>query len=79
MKTPSVSEMASRLKPVSVCVAVTLAPGSTPPLESLIVPVICAVACAITVPADRSTTINPQNNVRSARLILTLLPMYTRC
>ena len=43
------SDTASRLKPVSVCVAVTLAPGSTAPLESLTVPVIWAVACAIAV------------------------------
>ena len=32
--------VADRLNPVSVCVAVTSAPGSTPPLESLTVPVI---------------------------------------
>jgi hypothetical protein len=61
------------LKPVSVCVAVTLAPGSTPPLESLTVPVIWAVACAIAVLAHSSTTIRPLTNDRSARPILTLL------
>src|SRR5919204_6878133 len=37
---------AVRLTPVSVCVAVISAPGKTAPLESVAVPLICAVACA---------------------------------
>src|SRR2546422_11424244 len=35
-----------RTSPVSVCVAVTSAPGNRAPLWSVTVPLICAVACA---------------------------------
>src|SRR2546428_14182130 len=35
-----------RTRPVSVCVAVTSAPGNRAPLWSVTVPLICAVACA---------------------------------
>src|SRR5580765_6425369 len=34
------------MTPVSVCVAVTVTPGRTPPLSSRTVPLSCAVACA---------------------------------
>src|SRR5207244_7835806 len=37
-----------RVRPVSVCVAVTSAPGNRAPLWSVTVPLICAVACAQT-------------------------------
>src|SRR5581483_423296 len=43
---PLASVTTSRLNPVSVCVIVTVAPGSTPPLWSRTVPEICAVPCA---------------------------------
>ena len=43
---PVSSLTASRRKPVSVWIATTVTPGSTPPLESATVPLICAVACA---------------------------------
>src|SRR5947207_9589426 len=43
---PSTSVVTSRFRPVSVCVAVTATPGSTPPLASLTTPLICAVAPA---------------------------------
>src|SRR5205085_5838904 len=49
---PSVTTV--RVNPVSVCVTVTVTPGSTAPLSSLTVPVIWAVACAQAVaPATR--------------------------
>ena len=75
---PSASETTSRLKPVSVCVAVTLAPGSTPPLVSFTVPAIWAVepTCARDTLTATSTMTSPLSNVRSARLILTLLPKW---
>src|SRR5207237_9975259 len=40
--------MTVRARPVSVCVAVTSAPGNRAPLWSVTVPLICAVACAHT-------------------------------
>jgi hypothetical protein len=52
-----------RLKPVSVCVAVTVTPGSTAPLWSVTRPPICAIACANTV-ALNSTMSAALENVR---------------
>src|SRR6266850_6009038 len=44
-----------RVRPVSVCVAVTSAPGKRAPLWSVTVPLICAVACAHTAGHDNPT------------------------
>jgi hypothetical protein len=40
------------VKPVSVCVTLTVAPGIAPPLGSCTVPVICEVACAHITPVN---------------------------
>src|SRR5262249_32625765 len=59
------------LSPVSVCVAVTSTPGSTPPLVSFTTPLICAVdpACANTVALDSSIARKPPIRPRLARFI----------
>src|SRR5881396_2253119 len=58
---PSASVTTSRVNPVSVWMAVTLAPGRTPPLESLTVPLICAVAWA-RAPVAVNVTSRPLHN-----------------
>src|SRR5687768_7965843 len=47
---PAPSVTAVRVAPVSVCVAVTVTPGSTPPLSSVTRPASSAVACAQAAP-----------------------------
>ena len=69
---PSASVTTSRLNPVSVWVAVTVAPGRTPPLESLTVPVICAVAWASAAVAVRARRRAPHNEQIRARFIASL-------
>src|SRR5687767_3363807 len=67
--------MTVRRKPVSVWIAVTSAPGSTPPLSSRTVPLICAVdpTWAETIALVSRTTSSPSNNARRARDIPHLL------
>src|SRR4030088_464210 len=71
--TPSASVTTSRLNPVSVWVALTLAPGRTPPLESLTVPVISAVACARAPVAVSATSRPPNNEQLRTRFMASLL------
>src|SRR6478672_13720049 len=66
---PSASVTTSRLNPVSVWVIVTLAPGRTPPLGSLTVPVICAVACARTAVAVNSRSRLPADRQLRTRFM----------
>ena len=66
---PVASVTASRRKPVSVCRAITVTPGSTAPLESATVPLICAVAWAHTCAAQSRTTIRASSG-RDMRLII---------
>ncbi len=52
---PPSSVTVVRVKPVSVCVTVTVTPGSTPPLSSATLPLNCAVAWAQAVEAATNT------------------------
>src|SRR6266850_5918154 len=69
---PSASVTTSRLNPVSVWMALTVAPGRTPPLESLTVPLICAVAWARPV-AGRATSRPPHNRQLRTYFMASLL------
>jgi MFS family permease len=53
----------------SVWIATTVTPGSTPPLESATVPLICAVACARATPGARSRMNRAPSTSRMRRLI----------
>src|SRR5919106_187956 len=64
---PSVTTV--RVKPVSVCVTITVTPGSTAPLSSLTVPAIWAVACAHAALARR-TLAPATHNARTSRVII---------
>src|SRR6266487_825945 len=68
---PFASVTVVRFKPVAVCVAVTSAPGSTPPLESFTMPVICAVdpACAYNSTLESRIAREPQTTSRRTRFI----------
>src|SRR5881628_679307 len=67
--------MVIRAMPVPVCVAMTSAPGSTAPLESCTDPLICAVACAQTVPQVNVASHKPVHNVVNKRFILPPSPL----
>src|SRR6516164_5204415 len=68
---PFASVTVVRFRPVSVCVAVTSAPGSTPPPVSFTTPVICAVdpACARSTALVSRIAREPPTSPRSARFI----------
>src|SRR5439155_17471546 len=68
---PFASVTVVRFKAVAVCVAVTSAPGSTPPLESFTMPVICAVdpACACNSTLESRIATEPQTTSRRTRFI----------
>ena len=55
---PVPSVTTGRVNPVSVCVAVTVTPGSTAPLSSVTRPASSAVACAQATPVMRKR-VNP--------------------
>ena len=63
-----------RVKPVSVCVAVTVTPGSTAPLSSVTRPVSSAVACAQAMPPDSTGSTQQREIAQTALHHTTLHP-----
>src|SRR6516225_4761622 len=63
---PAVLVMSSRVKPFSGFETVTLAPGITPPEESITVPTIVAVSCAEAEKEKRSANATSKHGVFTA-------------
>src|ERR1700682_6136677 len=74
IQAPVVSVTAVRTDPVSVCVAVTVTPGSTAPLSSVTFPLSCAVPCAQAMRVARSRPIATNEELRREHFI----PAYIR-
>src|SRR5688572_17631104 len=70
---PVPSVTAVRLKPVSVCVAVTVTPGNTAPLSSVTRPASSAVAWPQAIPAARTTPSRVRDRSRRTRVIFMAL------
>jgi hypothetical protein len=70
--TPVVSVTTVRVNVVSVCVAVTVAPGRAAPLSSATRPLSCAVACAQAESAVRKVAAS------AALIVMTERPLNTR-
>jgi hypothetical protein len=57
------------MNPVSVCVTVTVTPGSTPPLSSRTVPSSCAVACPRATPLSTNSHDTSRKTLLRERII----------
>src|SRR5687767_6896574 len=66
---PAPSDTTSRRKPVSVWIAVTVAPGRIPPLASETVPLICAVVWAQPLVAASRQTRETTSSERDVRFM----------